>query len=82
MLTEAEAQMVADAFLLRVSERDDQEFWFATPDLALIEAHELVELGYLDRRWNGEDILYRLTDRALSAQELHQAMAARAASMN
>ena len=73
MLTDTEAQLVADAYLLRrCDEQPGQELWFAAQDWLLPECHRLTfEYGYLHRRWHGDDLVYRLTDQALTAQELH-----------
>jgi hypothetical protein len=61
---------VAHAFALRHDEQPGRDLWFA-PALELFpEAIVLHERGYLDRSWHGDDLVFRLSDVALMAQEL------------
>jgi hypothetical protein len=71
-ITEAEAAIIADAYLLRSAERD-RPFWFAVPDELRKEAYRLTfKTGHLNRRRTDRHLVYRLSDEALIAQELHQ----------
>jgi hypothetical protein len=66
--------LVGDSLLLRAGETEGREAWFAVPDLMTVEAHRLVERGYLERAvvhiGDYVDLLYRATDRAVQAQEI------------
>jgi hypothetical protein len=70
MLTEDETRVMAHAYALRHDEEPDKDLWFCPDDWLLPECHRLVERGYLQRRWHGDDMVYRLTDAMLTAQEL------------
>jgi hypothetical protein len=59
--------VVAHAFALRRDETD-QALFFCPADELLPECHRLVERGYLARRWHDQDLVYRLTDEAMTAQ--------------
>jgi hypothetical protein len=83
MLTDAEASLLADAFLLRNAEHDDQQLWFAVRDDLLPECHRLVhDRGYLDRRWHGDDLVYRYSDTATTAMGLSALVAPDAITSN
>jgi hypothetical protein len=68
MLTDTQAQLVADAILLRHDEQPGHDLWFAADDDTVCEP--LVTRGYLDERGYGNDRVYRATDQALAAQSL------------
>ena len=70
MLTQDETKVMAHAYALRHDEEPDQDLWFRPDDCLVPECHRLVERGYLQRRWHGENMVYRLTDAMLTAQEL------------
>jgi hypothetical protein len=69
MLTDDETRLVAHAYALRHDEADS-DLWFAPDDEMFVEACRLWARGYLDRRWHGDDLVYRLSDKAMTAQEL------------
>ena len=48
----------------------------------LVEAILLHERGYLDRSWNGDDLVFRLSDQAMTAQEFAKMAALSPADMN
>jgi hypothetical protein len=66
MLTDTEAQLLADAVLLRYDEQPGRDLWFAADGGTLCEG--LVKRRYLDQRRHGNDCVYRLTDEAMTAQ--------------
>lgn len=80
MLTEDEAQLVADTYLVRCGEQPGRDVWAAVDDDTVAGA--LVQRRYLDQRFHGDDRVYRLSDEALTAQELGTLLAGAAASVN
>jgi hypothetical protein len=70
MLTEDETRVMAHAYALRHDEQPGRDLWFCPDDELLPECVCLVERGYLQRRWHGENLVYRLTDAMFTAQEL------------
>jgi hypothetical protein len=75
MLTEDETRLVAHAYALRHDE-PGVELWFCPADNLFAEAARLSEGDYLNRRWNADDLVYRLTDQAMAAQELSRLLGA------
>jgi hypothetical protein len=71
MLTEDETRVMAYAYAIRHDEEPGKDMWFCPDGWDLPECHRLVERGYLERRWHGEDMVYRLTDAMLTAQKLN-----------
>jgi hypothetical protein len=69
-LTENEVRVVAHAFALRHDEHPGQDLWFCAEDWLLPECVCLVESGYLDRSWHGDDLVFRLSDAMFTAQEI------------
>ena len=78
MLTEEETRLLAHAYALRHDEPPGRDVWFCPDNLLFAEAARLWERGWLDRRWHRyrrrlrkhEDLVYRLSDQAMTAQEL------------
>jgi hypothetical protein len=81
VLTEDETRLVAHAFALRHDEQD-VNLWFAPDDDLFAEAERLWQRGYLDRRWHEQDLVYRLSDEAMTANELVRLTDAAAGSQN
>ena len=75
MLTTDEIRLVSHATALRFDEEPGRDMWFAPADELRAEAHRLVTSGYLDYRSYGDDMVYRLSDEAVSAQGLASVMA-------
>lgn len=71
--------LIRDAIELRASEPTGRDLWFAVEDELQAEADALHQAGMLDRRWHGEDMVWRLADDAFRKV---QAAAATTASMN
>lgn len=79
MLTATETQLIGDLLLLRADEDvRGVELWAVVSDDLAVEAERLTARGYLERRWDCErsDLVYRATDQAVRAQELHANLAA------
>ncbi len=70
-LTADETKIMAYAYALRHDEQPGRDLWFAWDDWDLPECHRLVDRGYLERRWHGDDLVYRLTDQMMTAQQLN-----------
>ena len=77
MLTEPEIALIGDPLMLRAS-GTGRELWVAVHNNQAVEAERLTQRGYVRRRWDRErdDLVYRATDRAVAAQEIHAATAA------
>jgi hypothetical protein len=60
-LTEDETRVIAHAYALRHDEQPGRDLWFCPDPGLLPDCHRLVERGYLQRRWHGDDAVYRLT---------------------
>jgi hypothetical protein len=75
MLTEDETRLVAHAYALRHDEADT-DLWFCPDTNLFAEACRLWTRGYLDRRWHGNDLVYRLSDKMMTAQQLANVRAA------
>jgi hypothetical protein len=69
MLTNDEVKLAAHAFALRHDETDT-DLWFAPADRYFTEACRLWARGYLDRKWHNGELIYRYSDKALTAQRL------------
>lgn len=81
MLTSDEVRLLAYATALRIDE-DDTDHWFC-PEIDLFaEAMGLVQRGYLHRRWHAGDMVFRLSDQALTAQLATNLTASAAANAN
>ena len=70
MLTQDETKVMAHAYALRHDEEPGRDLWFRPDDCFVPECHGLVERGYLQRRWHGDEMVHRLTDASFAAQEL------------
>jgi hypothetical protein len=69
MLSENETAVVAVAYAARLAEQD-QPLWWRPSLETWADAAGLYYRGYLDRSWHAGDVVFRLSDRAMTAQEL------------
>lgn len=72
MLTESETRLVAYAVAIRADEQQGVPLWWAPADEAAPDAVLLHARGYFEHSWHNGDMLFRLSDRAMTAQELYK----------
>jgi hypothetical protein len=81
VLTDTQVALIGDLLMLRYGEKDTQ-LWATLEDAAIPDAHRLAEAGWLDRRWNGNDLAYRASDVAIRAQTVHSLAVAAASTIS
>jgi hypothetical protein len=74
-------RLVADAYLLRADEQEGHDLWFSVGD-DLPAAHRAWEADWLDRRWDDNGPIFRISDRGMTAVQLAAMHAAAAANRN
>jgi hypothetical protein len=64
-LTDDELQVLGDLYLARMAGLAG-----AVKDEFIPEAHDLAERGWLERRWHHDEMVWWMTDQALTALDL------------
>jgi hypothetical protein len=77
-VTPSQAALFQQATRLRMAEQPDHPIWFCPTDDSFADAARLWTHGALDRRWDGDELVYRASDAAIDAVEvtarLHEGM--------
>lgn len=68
-LTHDETRLLAYLYAARHDE-EDREAWFEVEPELFAEAARLWERGWLTRRWQDDELVYRLSGSAMTAIEL------------
>lgn len=81
MLSDAEMKLLGYASIMRAQEQE-KELWWCPADDYFTEAARLWTTGWLDRKWHGDDLTYRLSDRGVQAKLMGDAILRDHAQMN
>lgn len=73
MLDDDQQQLLITAYELRQAEAD-ADLWFAPTADKFVTAVALWERRYLDRRWHGDDLVYRIADQVTAALDANALM--------